>query len=193
MGAELPILALPAAQSRRNRWRLLLSDLSATKEAILHPCTSANRVIAFWHNLASGGLVVDTPDPKGRWPILLRTTIQLDGDVTNFVERGWLETTTAAELQATAQVHFTQIALRFCPLDDLRGIERATWYAAGCVSLLFTILAGARRHDWKSLIVSAGTIIAPILLRWAAPHLLRALVRHYWDKLEHQARTTNGI
>lgn len=173
----------------RTFWQRLHADLGAMATAILHPRTTASRIAALWHILTNGGVVVDTPDPRGRWALLLRTSIQLDGDVTSFIERRWLEAAYAAELHAHAQAHLAVVALRVDPLDDLRGIERATWYVAVCVSLVVTTLSIVRGYDRMSP-TSAGLVVAPLVLRWAAPRLLYSLTQLYWVRLSRGVRAT---
>ncbi len=146
-------------------WRQFRTDLGALRTAIIDPRTTAKPFVQLWSTFSEGGVLVDTPDPLGRWAVLLHTSILLDGSITTFVQQHWLETADIAELQTHAQTHIAQTSGRIDPFDELRAIARAMWYAASLVSFALASIATARETYRTSPAGSAALICAPILLR----------------------------
>jgi hypothetical protein len=156
------------------------THLAALTTGVMHPRTTFRRSTALWRDLVNGALVVDTPDPQGRWNVLLRTSIQPDGDALTTVEKRWLAAGGGAELDRLAQAHAAQIAARADPIETLRRVQIATWYLAGCVASAWGTVVIAWWHDVVWLGVNALATAAPLVLRWAAPRLLRFVVQGGW-------------
>ena len=161
-------------------WRSFRTHIAALTAVVVHPRATFAQSAMLWRDLVNGALVVDTPDPQARWPALLRTSIQLDGDTLTIVERRWLAAAGATELNRLAQAHAAQIAARNDPLETLRRVQIATWYLAGCVASAWGTVAIAWRHDVAWIGVNALATAAPLLLRWIAPRLLRFVVHRDW-------------
>src|SRR5438105_9133845 len=90
------------------------------------------RLTEAWRVLALGGVVVFTPSDAAP---LLKTIIQLDGDVATLVSAEALASGADQErLRAAAALHMTRIAHRIDPLMDLQKLARALWWIAGAIS-----------------------------------------------------------
>jgi hypothetical protein len=168
----MPDLRPPTASN----WPSFRMHIAALTSVVVHPRRTFAQSAMLWRDLVNGALVVDTPDPQTRWPVLLRTSIQLDGDTLTIVERRWLAAGGAAEFDRLAQAHAAQIMARTDPLETLRRIQIATWYLAGCIASAWSTIAIAWRHDLAWLGVNALATAAPLLLRWTAQRLLRFVV-----------------
>jgi len=128
-------------------------------------------------------MVVDTPDPEGRWPVVLRTSIQFDGDTLVTIEKRWLAAAGATELDTLAKTHEAQIAARADPIEALRRVQIATWYLAGCAASAWGTVAIVWRDDVVWLGINILATAAPLLLRLAAPRLLRVILSGGWGWL----------
>lgn len=163
-------------QPTASSWPSFRTHLAALMSVVVRPRATFAQSAMLWRDLVNGALVVDTPDPQNRWPVLMRTSIQLDGDTLTIIERRWLAAAGATELDRLAQAHAAQIMAHADPLETLRRVQIATWYLAGCIASAWSTVAIAWRHDVVWLGVNGLATAAPLLLRWTGPRLLGFVV-----------------
>jgi hypothetical protein len=174
----MPDPASPADLPRQ--W--YLRHLAAVITLFAHPRLTFKRITALWRDLVNGATVIDTSDPQDRWPVVLRTSIQLDGDILTIVEQRWLAVAGTAERDVLALAHAAQVATRADPLVVLRQVQTATWYLACSVALAFSTMAIIWRADPWWLATNLLAAVVPLILRRFTPRVLRWIVhaRQSW-------------
>jgi hypothetical protein len=151
----------------------------------LRPDRSLHYLADLRHDLARGGITVNTPTDK---PVL-RTVMQFDGDVQSFVDVQALSEQPAGREQLLAS-HQTAIAERLGIFSGLRRLGRILHYAALAASGGITLDAMTVQQNTElahRLLLAA----APTALRYAAPYLLHMMLWPAMARLAAELRQSS--
>lgn len=133
------------------------------------PFATLRQLRADVRDLAEQGMVVQTPEDLPR----VRTVIQMDGDMVNFIDRDWL-IRTPSDLDAIGRRHAARIEERLCML--LRPAAWIAWVSRVLAGLppLAGLMTAWRDGTWHGAV---PVLFGAMALGWAVHRLTPLLLR----------------